>query len=80
MFDYINTWLFTLSVMECISLVLVVLGSYFYMKAPIYRLLVINNKIFGDGTLTYIQHPIGLIAEFVWYYGVYYFVTSFMAV
>ncbi|QAX97760.1 hypothetical protein ASswx1_115 [Aeromonas phage Asswx_1] len=75
MFESINTWLFTLSGWECFSLVLMVVGTYFHWNAPLLRIAVINNKLFGDGKLTVDQHPIGTITEVLWYYGIYYFVT-----
>ncbi|QAY01394.1 hypothetical protein ZPAH1_orf00380 [Aeromonas phage ZPAH1] len=79
MFESINAWLFTLSTMECVSLFFVFIGLFLYWNSPIIRLIVIHNKVFGDGKLQMTQPVIGIITECVWYYGVYYFVSSYLS-
>lgn len=80
MFETINAWLFTLSAWECVSLIFVVFGLFLFWASPFYRIAVVNNKLFGNGKMTLDQHPIGFVCELAWYYGIYYFITSFMAV
>lgn len=49
MFSLLNNWLFTLSILECFVLVYMVITAIPVAWSSVVRVVVLNNKLFGDG-------------------------------
>lgn len=73
MFSSLNNWLFTLSTFECFILVYMVITAIPVAWSSVVRVVVLNDKLFGDGDYTLTISVGWIVMEIVFWVSLFYF-------